>query len=58
MPPVSKAQAQLMKAAAHSPTFAQKVGIKPSIAKKYMSDQNNRQMGTPYKSTKLTKGKS
>ncbi len=57
MPPVSKAQAQFMQAAANSPTFAQKVGIKSSVAKKYMSDQNKRQMGMPYKYMKSMKGK-
>lgn len=37
MPSVSKAQAQFMKAAAHSPKFAKKVGIPVSVAKDFMA---------------------
>ena len=35
MPAKSKAQAKLMNAAAHNPSFAKKVGIKPSVAKDF-----------------------
>jgi hypothetical protein len=35
MPAKSKSQFRLMQAAAHSPKFAQKVGIKSSVAKEY-----------------------
>jgi len=35
MPAKSKSQFRLMQAAAHSPKFAQKVGIKPSVAAEY-----------------------
>lgn len=39
MPAVSKAQAQLMQAAAHSRKFAKQVGIPMTAAKKFMSKQ-------------------
>lgn len=35
MPAKTKAQFRLMKAAEHNPSFAKKVGIKPSVAKEY-----------------------
>jgi hypothetical protein len=35
MPAVSKAQARLMNAVAHSPKFAKKVGIKKSVGKDF-----------------------
>jgi hypothetical protein len=35
MPAKSKAQYNLMRAAEHSPSFAKKVGIKPSVAKEF-----------------------
>lgn len=35
MPSVSKAQAKTMRAAAHNPKFAKKVGISTSVAKEY-----------------------
>jgi len=35
MPSKSKAQAKLMSAAAHSPEFAKKVGVKQSVAKEF-----------------------
>jgi hypothetical protein len=35
---VSKAQAQFMRAAAHSPKFAKKVGIPSKVAKEYMAE--------------------
>lgn len=37
MPSKSKAQAKLMRAAAHNPQFASKVGIKQSVAKEWSS---------------------
>jgi len=43
MPAVSKAQARLMQAAAHSKSFAKKIGIPMSTAKEFMSKQK-----TPY----------
>ncbi len=43
MPAVSKAQARLMQAAAHSKGFAKKVGIPIATAKEFMSKQK-----TPY----------
>ena len=36
MPSVSKKQHNLMAAVAHSPEFAKKVGIKPSVGKHFM----------------------
>ena len=38
MPSVSKAQAAFMRAAAHSPKFAKKVGIPSKVAKEYMAE--------------------
>lgn len=35
MPSVSKAQAKTMRAAAHNPKFAKKVGIPAKVAKEY-----------------------
>lgn len=35
MPSRSKAQAQLMRAAAHNPKFAKKVGISTKVAKEF-----------------------
>jgi hypothetical protein len=35
MPSKSKAQAKLMRAAAHDPAFARKAGIPPSVAKEF-----------------------
>lgn len=35
MPSKSKKQAKLMAAAAHSPEFAKKVGVKQSVAKEF-----------------------
>ena len=43
MPAVSKAQARLMQAAAHSKSFAKKIGIPMSTAKEFMIKQK-----TPY----------
>lgn len=43
MPAVSKAQARLMQAAAHSKSFAKKVGIPMATAKEFMGKQK-----TPY----------
>ena len=37
MPAKSKAQARLMRGAAHNKGFAQKVGITPSTAKAFLS---------------------
>ena len=37
MPSVSKKQHNLMAAVAHSPSFAKKVGIKPSVGKEFMA---------------------
>ena len=37
MPSKSKAQAKTMRAAAHSPSFAKKVGIPPKVAKEFVA---------------------
>lgn len=37
MPAKSKAQARLMRAVAHSPKFAKKVGIPQSVGRKFMT---------------------
>lgn len=36
MPSKSKAQAKLMRAAAHNPAFAKKVGVPQSVAKEFV----------------------
>lgn len=38
MPVKSKAQMKMMQAVAHSPEFAKKVGIKPSVGKKMVAE--------------------
>lgn len=42
MPSKSAAQAKFMRAAAHSPSFAKKVGIKPAVAKEFVSEDKRR----------------
>jgi hypothetical protein len=42
MPSKSKAQAKLMRAAAHSPKFAKKVGISRSAAKEWSAADKGR----------------
>ena len=42
MPSVSKAQKRTMQAVAHSPAFAQKVGIPPSVAKDFVAADKKR----------------
>jgi hypothetical protein len=44
MPSVSKAQAKLMRAVAHSPEFAETVGIPPSVGQDFhRADQAKKQ---------------
>lgn len=42
MPSVSKKQAKFMQAAAHSPKFAKKAGIKPSVAQEFVAEDKRR----------------
>lgn len=44
MPYKSKKQRNLIRAAAHSPSFAKKVGFKQSAAKKFMKDAEGKPM--------------
>lgn len=41
MPTVSKSQERTMRAAAHDPAFAKKVGIKQSVAKEFVEADKN-----------------
>lgn len=42
MPSKSKAQANMMRAAAHNPTFAKKVGVPQSVAQEYAQADSKR----------------
>jgi len=42
MPSKSKAQADMMRAAAHNPTFAKKVGVPQTVAKEFASADDKR----------------
>lgn len=42
MPSKSKAQAKLMRAAAHNPSYAKKVGVPQSVAKEYANADKGR----------------
>lgn len=46
MPSKSKAQARLMAAAAHNPSFAKKVGIPTSVAKEFNKADKGKKFGT------------
>ena len=48
MPSKSKAQAKLMRAAAHNPAFARKAGVPTSVAKEFTAaDQKRGTKGLP-----------
>ena len=59
MPSKSKAQHNLMAAVAHSPSFAKKVGIKPSVGQEFMTADKGKKFkdGGMAKLNKLFKGK-
>jgi len=42
MPSKSKAQSRLMRAAAHNPAFAKKVGVPQSVAKEFSAADDKR----------------
>jgi hypothetical protein len=47
MPSKSKAQANMMRAAAHNPAFAKKVGVPTSVAKEFASADAKRGVKQP-----------
>lgn len=49
MPSKSKAQARLMQAAAHNPSFAKKVGVPQKVAREYMQADKARSTRRPKK---------
>jgi hypothetical protein len=55
MPSKSKAQARLMAAAAHNPSFAKKVGIPTSVAKEFNAADKGKKFGTGGAAT-ITRG--
>lgn len=52
MPVVSKAQNRFMRAAASKPAMAQKLGIKQSVAKEFISKEPKSLKGLPEKKKK------
>ena len=49
MPSKSKAQANLMRAAAHNPAFAKKVGVPAKVAKELTKADKGRKFGSKSK---------
>ena len=52
MPSVSKAQAQFMRAAAHSPKFAKKAGVPQSVGKDFAAADKAAGMDKPKKKSR------
>lgn len=55
MPAVSKAQKRFMDAAAHSKSFAKKVGIDQSVAKDFSEASKGKGAGLPERKSKAEK---
>lgn len=57
MPSKSKAQAKLMRAAAHDPAFAKKVGVPVSVAREFMAADEMKRGGAMMRAKSMMRKK-